>query len=109
MPSKGGRSEASWETVFETDKQYVKSISFWRDFKIIFQTFGTIFKGVYGAEDSVRDYYYSDYLLRTKKITKKQYNLGLAKANEIIQSKGTVTYQKELHNDTKEETSDDKK
>ena len=38
----GGRSEASWESIFEKDKEYVEHISFWGDIKIIFKNSLTI-------------------------------------------------------------------
>lgn len=99
----GGRSESSWEEIFAEDLKYSKKITFFRDLKIIFKTFFAIFKssGSETAETAKREYYYSDYLLKNKKITKSQYDLGLSKANQIIDSHGVVEYDSELHTDTK--------
>ena len=95
----GGRSESSWEEIFEEDLKYSKRITFFGDMKIIFKTFFAIFKskGSESAESAKRDYYYPDYLLKSNKITKEQYDLGLNKANEIIDSHGVVEYDSKLH------------
>lgn len=39
-----GRNAISWEEKFRLDVEYVDSITFWLDVKIIFQTVGKIFK-----------------------------------------------------------------
>lgn len=95
----GGRSEASWESIFEKDLEYQQRITFWGDVKIFFKTIGAIFKSDAasgGAEESKRDYYYPDYLLKTNKITKEQYELGLKKAEKIIKECSYVAYDKDL-------------
>ena len=64
----GGRSESSWESIFECDLEYAKKITFWGDVKILFQTVGALFKSdssADGATSSKREYYYADYLLKT--------------------------------------------
>lgn len=96
----GGRSEASWEDIFEKDKEYVNNITFINDIKILFKTFFAIFKkeGQGGMQgESKRDYYYPDYLLKTNKINQEQYQKGIETANQIINEVGTVSYQKDLH------------
>lgn len=96
----GGRSEASWESIFESDLKYAQKITFWGDVKIFFKTIIAIFKSKGsegGAESSARDYYYSDYLIKTGKITEDQYALGLQMANDIIANVGIVEYKQELH------------
>jgi len=103
----GGRSEASWQNIFEADKAYAEKITLWKDIKTIFQTIGAVFKGSSsGAEEGKREYYYADHLLKSNEITKDQYDLGLSKAKEIIDNKGTVTFQSELH--VKDESYDNK-
>ncbi len=97
----GGRSEASWQSIFEKDLQYRERITFWGDVKIFFKTIGVIFKSdsaTGGAEESKREYYYCDHLLKQNLITKEQYDLGLKKSNEIIKDYSSVTYHEELHN-----------
>jgi len=96
----GGRGEAPWEEIFKKDQEYSVKVSFWFDVKIVFRTIWFLlqFKGdVNMAGTSKRDYYYSDYLLKTGKINQEQYNQGLSKAEEIIESEGYVEFQKNLH------------
>lgn len=94
-------SESSWESVFERDLEYANNVTFKNDFKLFIGTFTAVFKGgsVNGAESNgkKREYYYPDHLLKSGKITKDQYNKGLEKASEIIENKGQVVYQKQLH------------
>ena len=97
----GGRSEASWQSIFEKDLEYSQRITFWKDVKIFFKTIGTIFKSDSasgGAGDGKREYYYCDHLLKQNLITKEQYDFGLQKSNEIIKDCSTVEYCEELHN-----------
>lgn len=95
----GGRSEASWDSIFEKDMEYMNNITFFGDVKILFKTFFAVFtkdgKGA-SAGESTREYYYSDHLLKSGQITKDQYNKGIAQAQEIIKNKGTVKYQQQL-------------
>lgn len=100
----GGRSEASWQDIFEKDMKYINNITFWGDVKILFKTVFAIFKkegkgAAEGAQENsgLRDYYYADYLLKTNQITEEQYKKGLENANQIIESKGTIKYNAELH------------
>ena len=97
----GGRSESSWDSIFEQDLKYAEKITFWGDVKVIFQTVGAVFKGSGsegGAETAKREYYYSDHLLKTSQITKEQYDEGINKAKEIYaqKRKGKVEYQADL-------------
>ncbi|MBE5740941.1 MAG: sugar transferase [Clostridiales bacterium] len=99
----GGRTDASWEDIFEKDRQYAENITFWGDVKILFKTVISIFKkdnggSSEGAGEGNRDYYYPDYLLRTGKITQEQYDKGHALAKELGDTKGKITYQPDLHN-----------
>ena len=96
----GGRSQASWEKIFEEDLKYSEKITFWKDLKIIFKTIAILFKSeasAEGAKSSKREYYYADYLFNKNIINAKQYSLGLLKADDIIKNKGRVDFQKELH------------
>lgn len=97
----GGRSEASWESIFASDLKYAENITFFGDIKVIFQTIKAVFSSSKGSSDgagsSKREYYYADYLLKTNQITEVQYNLGLLKSQNIIARKGEVKYDKELH------------
>ena len=83
----GGRSKSTWEEIFEKDLEYVHNVTFINDVKIFFKTLFIIFtpKGRCGdANSSYREYYYADYLLKTGKIDKLQYEKGISRANEII-------------------------
>lgn len=69
-----GRNNLTWEEKIEYDLEYIKNITFINDVKIIFKTIGKVFKredieteGMETAEDLC------DYLLRTGKITEKEY------------------------------------
>lgn len=94
-------SESSWESVFERDIEYANNVTFKNDLKLFFGTFSALFKGgsASGAESNgkKREYYYPDHLLKSGQITKDQYNKGLAVADEIIDKKGQVVYQQQLH------------
>ena len=97
----GGRSESSWESIFECDLKYKQRITFLGDLKIIFKTVIAIFKNDSasgGAGEGKRDYYYADYLLKSKQITNEQYLLGLKKSEQIINEHSSVLYHEELHN-----------
>ena len=69
-----GRNNINWEEKLEYDLQYIKNITFVGDVKIIFKTVLKVLKrddintdGMDTAEDLC------DYLLRTNKITEKEY------------------------------------
>lgn len=100
-----GRNKNTWEETFEKDKFYFANMSLWLDIKIFFMTFVSVFKNKgeshsNAEEDKVQEkeqeYYYADYLLRTEKITKEQYDKGLELSKEIIKNKAVMTYKKEL-------------
>ena len=85
-----GRNESSWDETFEYDKKYVNTKNrFALDFKIFFKTIKLLFKREKVEERGQANhkfYYYCDYLLAKGKITKKEYDAGLKKAEEIINS-----------------------
>lgn len=96
----GGRSQSSWETIFQKNLEYQQKITFWGDVKILFMTVAVLFKSdsaANGAEQTQRDYYYDTYLLRTHQITQEQYEIGHARAAELIAKHGVVEYQPDLH------------
>lgn len=73
-----GRNNLKWEEKIEYDLEYIKNITFINDVKIILKTIGKVFKredieteGMETAEDLC------DYLLRTNKISKEEYNKRL--------------------------------
>ena len=96
---KGGRVGCSWEDIFKYDAEYSENITFWGDVKIIFKTFVSVLKKEWFAnccEGNKREYYYSNYLLKTGKITKDQYNKGFVYSAKIIKEKGRVEFRKDL-------------
>lgn len=81
-----GRNNISWEDKFRWDLTYVKHISLRTDLSILFKTVGKVLKkedvatdGMETAED------YGDYLLRTGKITREQYDKGQENARKLLE------------------------
>ena len=64
-----GRNNINWEEKLEYDLQYIKNITFVGDMKIIFKTILKVLKR--DDMDTAEDL--CDYLLRTNKITEKEY------------------------------------
>ncbi len=96
----GGRSQSSWEKIFEEEIKYSQKVTFLKDLKIIFKTIKVLFSSdssSEGSKSSKREYYYADYLLHNNIISASQYSLGLLKADSIIKNKGKVDFAEELH------------
>lgn len=96
-------SEMSWESVFKRDIEYANNVTFWNDIKLFFGTFLAVFQGgaIEGAkkDSNKREYYYPDQLLKDKKITERQYKLGLKKAQNLITQKHSkIEYDEKLIN-----------
>lgn len=80
-----GRNNISWEKKFEYDLQYAKKVTFFKDSAIFFKTIGKVFKRSDIDKDGfATDEDYGDYLLRTNKIDKNEYNLLVTKSKEIV-------------------------
>lgn len=84
-----GRNAITWEDKLAYDIQYVDSISFWNDVKIVFDTVKSVFakegisaEGMATAED------FGDYLLREGIISVVEYEEGQRKAVELIKEQG---------------------
>lgn len=80
-----GRNNITWEEKLNYDIEYIKNITFMRDFKIVLKTIAKVFKkedistnGMETAED------FGDYLLRINKITKENYSKKQIDAMEIL-------------------------
>lgn len=82
-----GRNAITWESKLNYDLQYIENITFLGDCKIILQTIASVFKseGI-TAEDMATAEDYGDYLLRTGKITKEEYEKKQEKAKLLLQS-----------------------
>jgi hypothetical protein len=82
-----GRNNITWEKKFEYDLQYIERITFLGDLRIIFKTVGKVFRrdgineeGMATAEDL------GDYLLRTGRITREEYDVGQEEALALLRS-----------------------
>lgn len=83
-----GRNAITWEDKLEYDLEYIKDITFWGDVKIFLNTFQKVLskqdvatEGMETAED------FGDYLLRTKQITKEEYDVKNKKAIELLKER----------------------
>lgn len=82
-----GRNAISWEGKLSTDLEYIKDISFINDLKIAFITIGKIIK----KEDINQEEFataedFGDYLLRTNKITEKEYSEKIKIAESLLEN-----------------------
>lgn len=84
-----GRNNISWEDKLAYDQEYVRNITFLRDFWIVLRTVGNVLKkqdinteGMATAED------YGDYLLRTGQVDKKTYDHKQRIAKKICEENG---------------------
>lgn len=79
-----GRNAIAWEDKFNWDLKYIENISFWNDLKILVMTA----KKVIGRSESTDELDvtndYGDWLLKTGKVSKAQYDALQAKAKEMI-------------------------
>ncbi len=80
-----GRNNMTWEQKFDYDLQYIDKITFMGDVKIIFRTVGKVFEaeGV-SAEgmDTAEDL--GDWLLRSGKITREEYEAKQTQAQDLM-------------------------
>ncbi len=69
-----GRDALSWEETFDYDLKYIEKVTFFKDLKIFFKTFGVVLgqKGV-KPKDRETTQHLGDYLLNEGKITEKEY------------------------------------
>jgi lipopolysaccharide/colanic/teichoic acid biosynthesis glycosyltransferase len=84
-----GRNAISWEEKINYDLKYIEKITLKNDLKICFLTVKKVFakedistEGMDTAEDL------GDYLLRTKKITKEQYDIKQKEAKQLLEDGG---------------------
>ena len=80
-----GRNSLNWDERFKYDIYYVENVSFILDIKTIFKTIKTVLKreGI-GENESDLSMDYGDYLLKHKRITKKEYDEKQHQAIELI-------------------------
>ena len=81
-----GRNDIDWEDKLKWDLKYIKKISFFKDVRIILQTVMKAFVKKEGITegDMATAEDFGDYLLRTGKITKEEYERKQQEARDIL-------------------------
>ena len=79
-----GRNAVTWEEKFEWDLKYIKNISFKNDLYIIWLTIKKVFGHGESAEEIDVTDDYGDWLLKTGKTSKEEYDRLQIKAKRII-------------------------
>nr|WP_305145949.1 sugar transferase [Extibacter muris] len=80
-----GRNNIDWDEKFRYDLEYINNITFFNDWKIMFQTVHKVFcKEGINTEGLVTSEDLGDYLLRIGRIAKKEYLAGLEKSEQLI-------------------------
>lgn len=81
-----GRNGISWEDKFEYDLRYCRKVSLWKDVGIVFSSIGKAFikKENIDREGFATDEDYGDYLLRTRKISKQEYENKIKESKEML-------------------------
>lgn len=84
-----GRNALSWDGKLATDLEYIENITFLGDVKIIIDTVKQVFfkeKGIEGSDidevDITDDF--GDYLLKTGRVSKEEYDQKQAEARELL-------------------------
>lgn len=87
-----GRNSISWEDKINWDLEYINNVSFREDVRIIIATIKKALIKQEGItqEDMVTAEDYGDYLLRTEKIDKNDYDLQQKKAKSIISTEDNI-------------------
>lgn len=93
-----GRNDIDWEDKLNWDLKYIKKISFFKDARIIFQTVMKAFVKKEGITegDMATAEDFGDYLLRTGKITKEEYERKQQEARDILVGKDMVQRENDL-------------
>lgn len=81
-----GRNAISWENKLRFDLIYIRDVSFFYDWKIVWQTIGKAFIKREGIteEDMATAEDFGDYLLRSKKISKEYYDEKQQEAKSLL-------------------------
>nr|WP_303183102.1 sugar transferase [Lachnoclostridium phocaeense] len=86
-----GRNALSWDEKLATDLEYIEHITFLGDVKIVINTVKQVFfkeKGIKGSmidEVDITDDF-GDYLLKTGRITKEEYNQKMYEAKRLLEA-----------------------
>lgn len=85
-----GRNGISWEDKFKYDLRYCRKVSLWKDVGIVFSSIGKAFikKENIDREGFATDEDYGDYLLRTNKISKQEYENKIKESKEMLNNYG---------------------
>ena len=80
-----GRNAITWEEKLDWDLKYIEKVSFLGDLNILFQTIMAVFKrsGITDGENATA-LDYGDTLLEAGKVSKEQYEAGIAHARNLI-------------------------
>ncbi len=93
-----GRNSLTLDQIVEYDKYYIEHLTFWFDVKIFFKTIGYILgkgKKDINKAGTVSNEFHGDYLLRTGKITKEEYDEKISLAKEMIKNRNDKTKSKD--------------
>lgn len=84
-----GRNDINWEEKLKWDLKYIEKVSFIGDLKIIFQTVVKAFVKREGITDGnmATAYDYGEWLLKTEKISREEYDRKKKEAKEILRCK----------------------
>lgn len=83
-----GRNAISWDDKFKYDLEYIESITFARDFKIVMATITGAFSSAVGkANEAITDITddYGDYLLKQGRVRPSEYEMKQNLAKEILE------------------------
>ena len=84
-----GRNNITWESRLSLDLKYSEKITFLEDLRIMFVTVGKVFKAEHvNSEGMATSEDFGDYLLRTGKITKEEYDAKQLEAKELLREAG---------------------
>lgn len=86
-----GRNALAWEDKLATDLEYIEKVSFLGDVKIVLDTVAQVFLGKKGQENLDVDEIaitddYGDYLLKTGRVTREEYDRKQQEAKDILMS-----------------------
>ncbi|OPZ32472.1 MAG: Undecaprenyl phosphate N,N'-diacetylbacillosamine 1-phosphate transferase [Tenericutes bacterium ADurb.BinA124] len=80
-----GRNNITWEQKFEYDLEYIKSISLFVDFGLIFKTIFKVFKRKDTVRDgTVSDIDFGDWLLQEGKVSQDEYDKKQNEARKLL-------------------------
>ena len=86
-----GRNAISWENKLNYDLEYIKDITFKNDVLILIKTFGKVFKQEdINQEGMATALDFGDYLLQSGRISKEEYDIKMAEADELLNEYGKI-------------------